>query len=39
MQGWRIANIAGTIVILNEARMRLAPLMFPEESTGAHDEL
>jgi hypothetical protein len=28
--GWRIANITGTILIVNECRMRLAPIIFPE---------
>ena len=28
---WRIANVVGTIVIANEFRMRVAPLMFPDK--------
>lgn len=28
---WRIANVAGTIIIANEFRMRIAPLMFPDK--------
>merc|ERR1711991_9857 len=28
---WRIANVAGTILIANEFRMRVAPLMFPDK--------
>lgn len=27
--GWRVVNISGTLVIANELRLRLAPLMFP----------
>lgn len=28
---WRTVNIAGTIYLANEARVRLGPVMFPEK--------
>ena len=28
---WRVANVVGTIIIANEFRMRVAPLMFPDK--------
>lgn len=28
---WRTVNIAGTIYLANEARVRLGPLMFPDK--------
>jgi len=31
--GWRIANITGTVLIVNECCQRLGPLMFPEAFT------
>jgi hypothetical protein len=28
---WRVANVVGTIMIANEFRVRVAPLMFPDK--------